>query len=87
MTREELDEWIRQRSAKDDQLYERHGKPLEEDHKGEWIAIGDNGEWFLGQDRVELSFEAFERFGSGNYALRRIGYPYNIRMRLRPSRR
>jgi hypothetical protein len=87
MTKEELDEWVRQRGEKDNALCERYGKPLEPDHTGEWIAIGDNGEWFLGKDRVDLSFEAFERFGSGNYALRRIGYPYEIRMRLRPSRR
>jgi len=80
MTREEIDEWVRRRGEKDDALYERYGKPLEKDHTGEWIAIGDSGEWFLGTDGSDISFEAADRFGAGNFAVRRIGYRFDIQM-------
>lgn len=34
-----------------DQLYERYGKPLEAEHWGEFVAISEDGDTFLGFSR------------------------------------
>ncbi len=68
-----LQEWIKGRAAEDERLYERYGKPLEPDHTGEYVAIGPDGEVILGHDDVAVSQQASARFGSGNYAFRRVG--------------
>lgn len=81
MTPQELKEWIAERARKDEALYERYGKPLEPEHTGRFVAIGDTGEVILGDDEFALSKESLNRFGSGKYTVRRIGYDYNIRWR------
>jgi hypothetical protein len=73
--------WIANRAERDDRLYERVGKPLEAAHPGEFVAIGDNGEMILGTDELLVAREAIERFGPGNFALRRIGADAEIRWR------
>ena len=74
MDEKELKAWVEQRSKKDDELYERYGKPLEPEHKGEFVAISDDGDTILGKNRVDISFKAEERFGAGRYAFRKIGH-------------
>ena len=69
-----LDEWIAWRAREDDRLYERYGKPLEPEHVGGFVAIGPDGQIFLGADELAMTREACRRFGAGNFALRRIGY-------------
>ena len=66
-----LIEWMTRR---DDALYEQYGKPLEAEHTGEWAAIGPDGAVILGTDDVEVLRQGIERFGSGNFAYRRIGH-------------
>jgi len=70
----DLKTWLRERGEQDDGLYERHGKPLEEEHTGEYVAISDDGEIILGTDSLEVDLKALERFGSGHYCFRRVGY-------------
>jgi hypothetical protein len=70
----DLKAWLRERAEKDDLLYERYGKPLEADHTGEYVAISDDGEIILGTDSLGVDLKALERFGSGRYCFRRIGY-------------
>ncbi len=70
----DVQDWVRQRAEKDDQLYERYGKPLEAEHTGEYVAISDDGEIILGKDDLEVGREALEQFGSGKFALRKVGY-------------
>ena len=65
---------MEQRSKKDDDLYERYGKASEAEHKGEFVAISDDGKIILGKDRLDISFKAEERFGAGRYAFRKIGH-------------
>ena len=72
----DIQEWVRQRAAKDDSLYERYGNPLEAEHTGEYLAISDDGEIILGTDSLEVDLKALERFGSGRYCFRRIGYEF-----------
>lgn len=69
-----IQEWIRKRVHEDERLYQQHGKPLEAEHKGEYVAIGPTGELILGKDDVAVLRQAIARFGSGNFAFRRVGY-------------
>jgi hypothetical protein len=59
---------------RDRQLYERYGRPLESAHKGEYIAISPDGKTILGSRAAEVLRQAIDAFGSGNFALRRVGY-------------
>lgn len=54
-------------------LYERFGRLMEPQHTGEFIAIGDDGRTLLGSDQLWVAQQALEKFGRGNFALRRIG--------------
>jgi hypothetical protein len=64
---------------RDDELYERYAKHLEEEHKGKFVAIGLNGETLIGEERVKIILEAVKKFGRGNFAVRKIGYDYELR--------
>jgi hypothetical protein len=66
---------------RDDELYERYAKHLEEEHKGKFVAIGLDGELLMGENHAKLLWDAVEKFGSGNFALRRIGYPHVLKWR------
>ena len=72
-----------QRAEEDDRLYEKYGKPLEQKHAGEFVAIGPDGQYVLDSDELALAVQALNRFGQGNFALRRIGYDAEIRWRRR----
>ncbi len=65
--------WMEQRRTEDDRPYERHSKPLEEEHWGALIAIGPDGTVLFGEDSDRLFVDAMERFGSGCFAFRRVG--------------
>lgn len=80
-TLEEVRAWMAERSRKDEELYERYGRPLEADHAGEFVAISDNGEIILGTDKLALANEAALRFGDGNFAFRKIGARAESRLR------
>ncbi|MFN3763245.1 MAG: hypothetical protein ACK4WK_08615 [Anaerolineae bacterium] len=59
---------------RDDQLYERFGKPLEATRRGQFVAISLQGETIVGPNDLEVLQQALARFGRGNFAFRRIGY-------------
>jgi hypothetical protein len=48
-------------------LYEQYGKPLEQEHWGEYIAIFPDGRFLLGQSRLEVLDQALAQFGPGSY--------------------
>ncbi len=66
-------EWLESTSEEDSRLYEQYGKPLEKDHKGEYVAIASNGQTILSPDPDEVLRKAVAQFGSGNFALAKIG--------------
>ena len=66
-------EWLESTAEEDARLYEQYGKSLEKDHKGEYVAISSSGETILSDDPDEVLRNAVDRFGSGNFALARIG--------------
>ena len=65
---------LRERALRDDALYEKHGKPFEAEHRGEFIAIGHDGQTVVARNDIEALEVALERFGSGNFAFRCIGF-------------
>lgn len=72
----DLEKWLQARAKKDKELYWKYGRPLEKLHKGKLAAIAPDGRVILGRSDVTLTKKAIKRFGSGNFAFVRIGYPY-----------
>lgn len=50
-----------------DELYERYGKPLEQKHRGEYLAISRDGRTLLGNDLAEVVDQAASQFGPENF--------------------
>ena len=48
-------------------LYEQYGRPLEEDHWGEYVAISPDGRTVLGASRLEVLDKALAQFGPGSF--------------------
>ena len=65
---------LRERALRDDALYGNYGKPFEAEHWGEFIAISCDGQTVVSENDIEVLRIALERFGSGNFAFRRIGF-------------
>ena len=68
-------------SLEADSLYDRYGKPLEQDHRGEYIAIAQDGRIIVDEDDVKVIDQAVDKFGSGNFIFRRVGYSYVDKLR------
>ena len=69
----ELNEWLARNAKERLPLYEKHGKPLEEEHGGEFLAIAFDGRTIVGKDDGEVLRKAIEDLGSGNFLLTRVG--------------
>ena len=50
-----------------DQLYATYGKPLEQEHWGKFLAVSPDGRTILGEDLNDVSREAVEQLGLGNF--------------------
>ncbi len=70
----DLKQWLSKRAEADRSLYEKYGEPLEASHRDQFVAISDDGQTIVGAEDVEVLEQAIQRFGSGNFALRRIGH-------------
>jgi len=70
----DLKAWLAERATQDMYLYEQFGKPLEKDHSGEYVAIGSDGRTIVGADAAEVLRQAVDAFGSGRFALKRVGH-------------
>ena len=67
-------EWMERKLEEQRQLYEKFGKPLEKEHKGEFIAISLEGEILLDRRLGELLKQAIDEFGPDNFAMARVGH-------------
>ncbi|HLH26256.1 MAG TPA: DUF5678 domain-containing protein [Chloroflexota bacterium] len=56
-----------------DQLYEQYGRPLEEKHRGQYVAISPEGQTVLGDDLLEALEKAEAVFGPGRNLVFKIG--------------
>ena len=79
--KEKVRSWMAQRATEDERLYEQYGKALEQEHKGEFVAISSDGQTITGADELTVATQAVKRFGPGTFALRRIGADAEIRWR------
>ena len=71
---DELKDWLTRRAQEKRPLYAKYGKALEGTHKGEYLAIGPEGQTIVGKRAGEVLQEAVATFGSRNFALLRIGH-------------
>lgn len=55
-------------------IYEKYGKPLEKEHKGEFACITPKGDYVLGKTSVDAEKEA-EKKGLKDFILFQIGNP------------
>jgi hypothetical protein len=51
-------------------LYEQYGKPLEADHKGEYVVIANNGNTIVGKSLTEVVTHAIDTFGKGHFVFK-----------------
>jgi hypothetical protein len=50
-----------------DLVYERYGKPLEQEHRGEFLAVSRDGRTLLAPTLLDAVDRASETFGPGNF--------------------
>ena len=53
-----------------EKLYDQYGKPLEQKHWGEYVAISSDGRTIVGTDLMELSDQALAQFGRGSFVFK-----------------
>ena len=59
-----------------DKLYERHGKPLEKTHKGEYLAVSFKGKTILGNNLYDTIKRAADTFGLANSVVFKVGQKF-----------
>lgn len=59
-----------QRRRLADRLYEEHGKPLEQAHLGEYLAVSRGGNTVMGPDLREVLQKARATLGPGNFVFK-----------------
>ncbi|PKB73125.1 MAG: hypothetical protein BZY75_03460 [SAR202 cluster bacterium Io17-Chloro-G7] len=53
-----------------DSLYKQYGRPLEQEHWGEFVAIFTDGRMVLGPTLLAVSEEALAKFGKGSFVFK-----------------
>lgn len=53
-----------------DDLYEKYGKPLEDRHWGEYVAISRVGETVFDEDLIKVMKKSLARLGPGSYVFK-----------------
>jgi hypothetical protein len=51
-------------------LYEQYGKPLENEHTGEYVVISDSGKTIIGKSLSEIIRHGIEKFGKGHFVFK-----------------
>jgi hypothetical protein len=51
-------------------LYEQYGKPLEAEHKGEYVVISNSGNTIVGKSLTEVVTNAIDKFGKGQFVFK-----------------
>lgn len=59
-----------------DKLYEVHGKPLENTHKGEYLAVSFKGKTILSNNLYEIVKKAVDTFGPANSIVFKVGQKF-----------
>lgn len=53
-----------------DKLYEKHGKPLEKEHWGDYLAVSKDGKTVLGNDLIKVMKKSLADFGPGSFVFK-----------------
>ena len=53
-----------------DSLYKQYGRPLEQEHWGEYVAIFPDGRTLVGPDLLVVSDQALDEFGKGSFVFK-----------------
>ncbi len=53
-----------------DRLYEQYGKPLEDAHRGEYLAVSRDGQILLAPSLLEAVDQAADAFGPDNFVFK-----------------
>ena len=53
-----------------EKLYEQYGKPLEQEHWGEYVAIFPDGRTLVGSDLMAVSDQVLDRLGRGSFVFK-----------------
>lgn len=56
--------------AESDRLYERYGKPLEQEHSGQYLAVSKDGRTLVAATLLEAVDQAVEHFGPENFVFK-----------------
>lgn len=59
-----------------DKLYEKYGKPLEKEHKDEYLAVSFKGQTILGNNLYNLVKKASDIFGPANSIVYKVGQKF-----------
>ena len=51
-------------------LYDQYGKPLEAEHKGEYVVISNSGNTIVGKNLTEVVTDSIEKFGKGHFVFK-----------------
>ena len=58
---------LKQANKLGDKLYQKYGKPLEQDHWGDYLAIAKDGKTVIGKDLQKVAKKAFETLGPASF--------------------
>ncbi|MBI3739848.1 MAG: hypothetical protein HY258_12440 [Chloroflexi bacterium] len=64
---------------RDEALYEKYAKHLEQTHKGKFVAISLKGELVIADNMTDAFVDALAKFGPRKFALMGIGFDAVIR--------
>lgn len=53
-----------------DALYEQFGRPLEREHRGQYLAVSQGGQTALGSTFLEVARKASDQFGPGSFVFK-----------------
>ena len=67
-------DWMERKLQEQRRLYQLYGRPLEDEHAGEFVAISLDGDILLDRKMGKLLRRATDTFGRDNFALARVGH-------------
>jgi hypothetical protein len=56
-----------------EEIYERFVRPLESQHRGEFVAVHPDGRVIIDKDDIKVVDQALQQFGPGTFMLLKVG--------------
>jgi len=74
MPRNTIKQALQELAERNAELYEKYGRPLENEHKGKFIAISEEGKVIVDPNDVRAAQKAIEEFGPDRFAFYKVGF-------------